>query len=501
MAQVGAERFEQLRARADNALRQQDWTAAVAALQRMLSLAPAHADGWFNLGYALRQSGAYVPALDAYAQALVHGVPEPAMVHVNRAVIYADHLRDDVAAEAALELALSVDPRHASALLNLGNLHEERGRREAAITCYRRLLAQHDHATTVYAEVLARLAHLAPPSALDDPMLLRLQAAAASGAAWPDGTRATLHLALGRALDTLGDTVAAFEAFEAGKQIAHRGHAAYDPVAAEQQADSIVAAYARPEPRRPSRHAPEPVFICGMFRSGSTLLEQILSAHPAVVAGGELDLMPRLAARVFSPSPLHAASLPAAHCDALADGYHAAMCARLPDGGGGHRLAIDKRPDNYRLVGLIKQLFPASRVIHTVRDPRDVALSIFMQHLNPRACPYAATLADIGHQIGVHQWLMRHWTRLYPEDIVVFDYDAFVAEPEGTLRRLFVQLGLDWDPSCLRFHALDSTVKTASYWQVRRPLYTDASGRWRRYADQLGPLQASLRAAGVEPTD
>ena len=501
MAQTTEATFDGLRRRADAELRQQQWSAAADTLRRMLALRPAFADGWFNLGYALRQAGAFVPALDAYAQALRHGIAAPAIVHVNRAVILADHLRDDAAAGAALEQALTLDPQHPVALLNLGNLHEERGRRDAAIDCYRRLLAHHGDATTAAVEALARLAHLEPPSRLDDPVLQRLQAVARADGARPDSVSATLWLALGRALDALDATAPAFEAFGAGKRAAHRGHGRYAPAEAERQVAELIAAFPAAAPRRPGRHAPEPLFICGLFRSGSTLLEQVLSAHPAVAAGGELDLLPRLALQTLAPFPSRAASLDPAQYAALADDYHAALRARLPASGAGSRLATDKRPDNYRLIGLIKQLFPAARIVHTVRDPRDVALSIYMQHLNPRAFPYAATLADIGHQIGLHQRLMRHWTDLYPDDILAFDYDAFVAAPESTLRPLLARLDLDWDPACLEFHALDNTVKTASYWQVRRPLYADASGRWRRYHAHLAPLDTALRAAGVEPAD
>ncbi|MDR7194736.1 tetratricopeptide repeat-containing sulfotransferase family protein [Luteimonas terrae] len=498
MAQADTGDFEMLRRRADIELRQQRWAAAAATCHRLLALRPTFADGWFNLGYALRHSGAYVPALQAYAQALRYGVADEATVHVNRAVILADHLRDDAAAEAALDLALTVDPRHPGALLNRGNLHEERGHRDAAIARYRQVLAHHDDQTGAAGEALARLTHLVPPSHVDDPLLARLWAAARSGTSRPDGLRATLWLSLGRALDTLDATDAAFESFASGKQAAHRGHGQYDPAVADRQAEAMIAAYPTPAPPRPGVHAPEPLFICGMFRSGSTLLEQVLGAHPDVAAVGELDLLPRLAAQALAPFPARAASLDPARCGALAAQYHAALCARLPDGGAGCRLATDKRPDNYRLIGLIKQLFPAARIVHTVRDPRDVALSIFMQHLNPRAFPYAATLAGIGHQIGVHQRLVAHWRSLYPDDIVSFDYDAFVVNPEATLRPLLAHLGLAWSPACLQFHTRATTVKTASYWQVRRPLYTDASGRWRRYRAHLAPLEAALRAAGVD---
>ncbi len=497
MAQAETSDFETLRRLADVELRQRRWSAAVAACRRLINLRPAFADGWFNLGYALRHSGHYAQALDAYAQALRHGVADAAIVHVNRAAIFSDHLRNDAAAEAELQQALVVSPGHAAALLNLGNLHEERGRRVLAIDCYRQLLAGDDAHAPGVGDALARLAHLLPPVQRDDPLLQRLHALVQSDAALPDGLRATLWFALGRAWDALGHTQAAFDAFAAGKRAAHQGHADYDPDGAARYVHDLTQAFAIAARPRPGVHVPAPVFICGMFRSGSTLLEQVLAAHPDVATTGELDLLPRMAAHTLAPFPASAALLDATQYAALADQYHAALCARLPDGGAGRRLATDKRPDNYLLIGLIKQLFPAAKIVHTVRDVRDVALSIYMQHLNPRAFAYAGTLDGIGHQMGLHRRLMAHWEALYPGDIVHFDYDAFVAAPEATLRPLLAQLGLDWAPACLQFHQLTNTVKTASYWQVRRPLYADASGRWRRYRAHLGPLEAALADAGI----
>jgi hypothetical protein len=121
-----------------------------------------------------------------------------------------------------------------------------------------------------------------------------------------------------------------------------------------------------------------------------------------------------------------------------------------------------------------------------------------MQHLNPQVTPYACDLADIGHYYGQYRRLMTHWRGLYGADILDFDYDAFVRDPRTSLERLLAFLGLPWHEPCLDFHTLRNTVKTASYWQVRRPLYADASGRWRRYRAHLGPLMGALSVAGVD---
>jgi hypothetical protein len=234
-----------------------------------------------------------------------------------------------------------------------------------------------------------------------------------------------------------------------------------------------------------------------MFRSGSTLVEQVLGAHERVTAGGELDFLLRLAAERLAPFPASIARLDAARYAGFASEYRALIAGLFPHAPAASYVT-DKRPDNYQLIGLIRQLFPSARILHTTRHPLDNGLSVFTQHLNPQVAGYACDLGDIGHYFGQYRRLMQHWKALYPADILDVHYDALVRDPETVLRRVFAFLGLEWDAGCLDFHARESTVKTASYWQVRRPLYREASGRWRNYATQLAPLRESLLAAGVD---
>jgi len=142
-------------------------------------------------------------------------------------------------------------------------------------------------------------------------------------------------------------------------------------------------------------------------------------------------------------------------------------------------------------VGLIKRLFPDAKIVNTVRDPLDNALSVYFLHLD-HGMAYALDLLDIGHYQRQQQRLMAHWKSLYPNDILDFDYDAFVARPRPPLERLLAFLDLDWDDGCLAFHRLDNAVKTASVWQVREALYQRSSGRARHYQRQLAPLKAWL---------
>lgn len=484
-------------AHADRLLAAARWSEAADLYRAALERRPSHADAWFNLGYALRMSGRFDEAMAAYRQALEHRVLQPEIAHVNLAAILSDHLGRDAEAFAELQAALALAPTCAPALLNLGNLHEERGERIRAADCYRRLLGMgHEPADAMHCLAIARLLQLEPPASRDDPLLLRARGLAATDHLDSSG-RATLLFAIGRTLDALNETRDAFAAFVEGNIRAHAGASPYVPEHSRSRSEALIAACdGGVSPTACQEMTPEPLFICGMFRSGSTLLEQVLCGHPDVAAAGELDLLPRIAMGPLSPYPASLARLDQARCTDLAAGYHAAMLARARICGP-HRYITDKRPDNYQLIGLIKRLFPRAKILNTVRDPIDNGLSIFMQHLNPYAFRYAGSLADIGHHYGEYRRLIAHWKAVHPCDVFDFDYDAFVSDPEGTLRPLLDFLELPWHANCLAFHRLGNTVKSASYWQVRQPLYAEASGRWRRYREHLGPLLHALRAQGV----
>jgi hypothetical protein len=207
-----------------------------------------------------------------------------------------------------------------------------------------------------------------------------------------------------------------------------------------------------------------------MFRSGSTLIEQVLAGHPQVVAGGELDLLPRLAT---APSPEGA------------EAYRDELQRLFP----GATYVTDKRPDNFLHIGLIKNLFPDSRVVHTTRDPLDNCLSIYFLHLD-HSMSYALELLDIGHYLRQYRRLMAHWQRNYGAGIFEINYDSFVHDPAGQAARLFEFLGLAWDDEYLRRRS--GAVKTASVWQVREPIYTRSSGRAANYGPQLRQLREYL---------
>ena len=478
---------------------------AIAIFRRVLAEHPGASEGWYELGYLLKAEGQFEEALVAYGQALDLGIARPEEVHLNRAVIYSDHLRRDADAERELAAALTLAPTYVPALLNRGNLHEERGEHAEALACYDSVFSgaggSEDPHLDLRFEALARSAKLRPPTDVGDPLLGRLRDATAA----PTGNvvRANLLFALGQGHERLEQFDLAFDAFAKANRWLRRQHGrSYDRARTVRLVDSLIETFpssGTSEPNLPSASVlpgAAPLFICGMFRSGSTLVEQVLAAHPQVTAGGEIDWLRQVATTRLAPFPESMAISDPARDTALAGEYRANLAKLFPDGQTATYIT-DKRPDNFLLIGLIKRLFPAAKIIHTCRHPLDTGLSVFQQHLDLRVAGYASDLGDIGHYYGQYRRLMAHWRSLYPNSIFDFDYDIFVRSPRPSLERLLDFLGLDWDDNCLQFHQLGNTVKTASYWQIRQPLSARASGRWRNYGPNLEPLRQALQEAGV----
>lgn len=465
---------------------------AEAAYVRLLASWPALPDSWYNLARLQRRAGRFDAALASYQEALNRGVSEPEEVHLNRGVIYSDCLRQDDAAERELQAALALNPKYVPALLNLANLREDFGKQAEAHALYEKILTLQPQCYIA----LARYAGVQKVAGPDDPLIARLRAAIADSVT-SAADRAELGFALGKALDSCGAWNGAFAAYAAAnrdsRQSAARGTAIYDPREHEQSIDELIATFRPGQPvaaRLPQ--STRPLFICGMFRSGSTLAEQILAAHSRVTAGGELAFLPSLVQSELAPFPATMATVSQARLDQLAARYLDMLARLFPHGD----RVTDKRPDNFLYIGLIKSLFPDARIVHTVRDPLDNCLSIYFLHLD-HSMGYALDLADIAHHYVQYRRLMAHWKTLYGADIFDLDYDALVREPRPAIERLTQFCGLEWEEGCLSFEQTARAVKTASVSQVRESLYQRSSGRWRNYAPHIAQLQTDLRKAGI----
>ncbi len=471
---------------------------AIAAYELLVEAAPELADSWYNLGRLRAHAGRHEAALAAYGEALSRGAGAPEQIFLNRALVFSDGLSLFELAEAELVSALQVNPEYLPALMNLANLAENRGERERARRYYTRALALRPW----FFEALARYANLHEPQGVHDPVIDRLRRALAMPNTDPL-ERASLGFALARLLDAVGEYGQAFDCATAAnaaslKALRQGGfEVSYDRAAHEARIAALIA-YFTPERVAQLRaglklgaaSSPRPIFICGMFRSGSTLCEQVLSSHPAVTMGGELGLLPDLIARILPGYPQALDSVPSATLEGLANAYQDGLAAAFPAAG----LVSDKRTENFLHIGLIKLLFPDARIIHTERDPLDIAVSIYFLHLDQRV-PYAHDLNDIAHYYTQYRRLMAHWQELFGPELYGFNYADFVTAQRPATENLLAYCGLPWNEACMEFHAAASVVRTASVWQVRKPLYRSSLGRAHHYAEQLAAARALLGTA------
>ncbi len=462
--------------------------AAIQAYQELLTRFPGDANSWFNLAVLLRRTGRYSAALSAYDQALAAGISAPEEVHLNKSVLLLEGLRDAKGCEQELEKALALKPNYIPALFNLGGLQEDLGKRDAARQTYEHLQALEP----VNAEFLARRAGLEKADAPSQEIISELRVALErQDLSLAD--RAQLGFALGRLFDGIGAFEDAFNAYRAANESAQRSapQFRYSEEQDRKRLEATVSAFPAAmtaDAKAPASY-PRPVFILGMFRSGSTLVEQVLAGHKDVVSGGELDLLSHIT-RVLGGAPQAVASAPDAQVYAVRAQYQD-IIAKIAQGAA---IVTDKRPENFWEIGLIKRMFPDAKIIHTRRHPLDNCLSVYFQNLHP-SLSYAMDLEHCAEHLQVQRRMMAHWQSLWPDDILTLDYSDVVSEPDGTISRMLAFLGLSWDANCLEFYKSDSIVRTASVWQVRQPLHAKSLGRWQHYEPYLQPVRAKLAAS------
>lgn len=388
------------------------------------------------------------------------------------------------------EAALAADPTYAMAVAGKVSVLAGQGRREEARQVVAEALGRGVLDSTL-ATTYARLSQT-PEQRKDARRVLDRALAARQS---PTAERSWLLRAKGNLLETDGDYDGAFAAFRDAN--AAFGPA-FDLAEYEREMRRIMEVFGRgAQSLRPraSTADPLPVFIVGMPRSGTSLVEQILASHPRVYGAGELGDMGQLVGelparlgRASGPFPLGAAALSQEEVDRLAGGHLAALRAM----GGSAERVTDKMPQNYVFLGLIDLLFPGARVIHCVRDPLDTCLSCYTTAFSVHH-PYRSRLSDLAGVFRIYREMMAHWRDAVRVPILDVRYEDLVAEPERMTRGLVEFAGLEWDDACLRFHENRRVVRTASAEQVRRPMYDSSVGRWKKYEKHLGELVEGLR--------
>ena len=344
----------------------------------------------------------------------------------------------------------------------------------------------------------------------DDATLHRIERLART----PDmegSVRTGLLFQLAAAWEKRGDCGRAF-ALADEANTASRRHLHYDPKAHRQHCARIRHAFPKAlyEHRRQCGHESTlPVFVVGMPRSGTTLVEQMLSGHSRIHGAGELGVIPRVIAGLERWERQTGSGRRYPDCvddldSKVTRGIAESVLKELREYAPEADHVVDKLPHNFENIGLIRLLFPHAKIISVRRDPRDVAISNFFTDYAGKhgGMGFAYDLDWIGEQLADHNLLMHHWQQLFPEVILEIHYEDVVDDPETSARRMLDHIGVEWEAGVLDFSSLERPVTTASVWQVRQPLYPSSKARWQRYRAHLQPLlKATNRKITWDPIE
>ncbi len=445
---------------------------------------------WRGLGPALLALGRLQEA-DAGARRLMKIEPDNPQTWITLAAVSARLLRQEEALT-AYERAARLKPGEPRLLMSIGHVHKTLGRRQESESAYKAALA----VDVGMAEAWWSLADLKNYSFSDAEIATMLSLLASSKCRRPDA--AQLHFALGKALEQRREYAEAFEHYARGNSL-RRLDAPFDAENFERRTNRICSVFdasffaERGGAGDPSR---APIFIVGLPRSGSTLIEQILASHSRVEGTMELpnilDLVREfddmVAGRDGYPESVRA--VPAGHLKRLGTRYiEETACLRA-----GREYFTDKLPNNFSHVGLIHAILPRATIIDARRHPMDSCFSTFKQHF-AEGQTFSYDLSDLGRYYRCYLALMDHWDAVLPGKVLHVQYEELVRDPETGIRRLLEHCRLPFEPACMAFHQTQRSVRTASAEQVRQPIYTSGVGYWRHFEPQLEPLRHALGAA------
>lgn len=510
-------------------LRRSDWKALDADGRRLLALVPRHADAHFLLGLGAAAQGRLGDAMRWFQASMAldgtrHEYPAQlanclSKVHRLRdAVLLADQVRARQPSDAstlstlgavysrghehhraaeAFREAVGAAPGHPGHHFNLGISLTALADFDAAEAAFEAAIALDPHHWAAHSS-LAQLRRWTP----DRHHLERLRTLLPSAATDADGLL-HLHLALSKELEDLEDFQGAFRHLVAGKS-AKRATLSPTHDEHEKLVEALIERFPdRTEQPIPGFETAQPIFVVGLPRTGTTLVDRILSSHPQVVSVGEspnFGMIIKRAAQTRSTKLLDVETLDAVlrlSAEALGRAYMEQTRPREAEAG----RFVDKTPLNFLYAGLIARCLPQAKVICLRRHPLDTCLSNFRQLFAPNNPNYfyAYDLLDSGRYYLAFDRLIAHWRKVLPGRFHEVHYESLVRDQEAETRRLLALCDLDWDPACLAFEHNPLAVSTASAVQVRQPLYTSSLERWRRYENELAPLRAFLQNQGIEP--
>ncbi|MEM8689240.1 MAG: sulfotransferase [Pseudomonadota bacterium] len=497
--------------------------AALECYRSALKVQSSYAAAHNNMGFLFMKLGRFDEAVEAYFKAIKH-LPNYVEAHVNLALVYLEMERPEDALSRCRK-ALEISPHNPHAHASLANALKDLGRHEEAVASYKTALAlrpnhaetlsnlgqtryelgQVDEGTDDFRHALSAdpghvHAHYnlakARKFSSGDPQIAQMASLLAQS---QEGSkdRILLHFALAKAHEECGQIEQAYGHLSEGNRL-RKVQLAYTPERDKRLFDQVKATFSSGKDVRlgakdlkPVEGGKTPIFILGMPRSGTTLVEQIIASHSQVHGAGELSFLGRNLGPQFDKlAPGKGLSINAYKLKSLRKSYQAGLAGLNV----AEPFISDKLPGNFLWLGFIRAAMPEAKIIHVSRDPMATCWSNFKQFFAAAGMGYAFDLKDVATFYRLYEDIMAFWRARFGESIYELNYEQLTENQEAETRKLIAFCGLDWEDQCLAFHETDRAVSTASSLQVREAMYTGSSANWTKFETHLGPLKQSLAA-------
>ena len=465
---------------------QHEFEEAVGSYRKALTLKPDYAEALYNMGVVFRELGKLDEAETSLHRALAI-IPDhiDALDNLGGVLKAQGKLNEAVS---CLQRALALNPDHAAMHYNLGVIYRELGRLDEAVRCYRKALSLKPDYAAAFKDLTSIVKITEPDDAVQSMEHIYYKGDISAE------DRIAIGFALGKVFEDLKNYEKSFEYICAANRITRSSYdysIKNDRGFLERIKKIFSADFFASHPISGSRDN-TPIFIVGMPRSGTTLVEQILASHPMVFGAGELTVLTDLTDHICGTK--EAAQYPECVTNLNNDSFTRAgadYIDAIRKYSGNAKHITDKMPYNFLHVGLIKTVLPRAKVIHCRRNPMDTCYSIFKNYFKD-AHGYAYDMVELGQYYKLYRDLMSHWEKVLPGFIYPVIYEELVANQQNQIKNLLDFCGLPWDEACLSFHKTRRTVSTASLAQVRQPIYKDSVELWKHYEKQLEPLRKTI---------
>ncbi len=434
-----------------------------------------NADSLYNLAFSYRKIGLLEQSIIAYKKALTKNIAHPEEVLTNIGNNYKD-LKNFQLAEKHFIDALAMKPNYQLAQLNLAKLLEQLNKKDQAINLYKKMI----DFNSLDSKALVALVNIVDINNSNNELLSKL--IKCSNSKLLDSELEAVQYALGKAYNDCAEYKRAFIHYSYANRLNGSRVTPFSKEKLSMKINKII----NSSKQKTIIFNDEvtfitPIFICGMYRSGSSLVEQVLGSHEKVVTGGETGYLSILMEKYLPKYPIE--GLNGKVIKHIRQDY-LAMIKENTDKG---LVTTDKTPINYQNLAIIKSIFPNSKIIITERNVLDTCLSIFFQRFS-KEVDYATDLTDIYDYFRVYEKLTKHWKKIYGTSILSVNYDHFVLNQKKDTKALLSYCNLEWDKRCMAFQNQSNSINTASLWQVRKKLYTSSSNRWKNYHEFISKL-------------